>query len=139
MAADPDTRLPGGGESGHSLPESGRRLVYLAAERTLLTWIRAAIALIVLGFAVDRFGLARAQGAASSPHGAAWSSWLGLALIATGIATSAVSAVHYWHFLRRYERGDTSPGPGIPLAIGLSALLVVAGVGLAAYLWLAGR
>jgi uncharacterized membrane protein YidH (DUF202 family) len=148
MAGDPDTRLPGAGEAGpggrddpsppEPLHQSGRRLVYLAAERTLLTWIRAAIAMIVLGFAVDRFGLV-AQRAPVTSHGTAWSSWLGIVLIGCGVAASAVSGVHYWRFLRRYERGDTRPGPGIPLAIGLSCLLALAGVALAAYLWLAGR
>jgi putative membrane protein len=132
---DPDR--PPAGEDAPSLDESGRRLVYLAAERTLLTWARAAIALIVLGFAVDRFGLLLARGDPVGLRGALWSSWLGLALIGIGVAASIVSALHYRHFLRRYREGDTTPGPGIPLALGLVLLLALAGVGMAVYLGLA--
>jgi putative membrane protein len=39
------------------MQESGERLVYLAAERTLLMWVRTAATLMVLGFVVERFGL----------------------------------------------------------------------------------
>jgi len=37
--------------------ETGRRLVYFAAERTLMAWIRTALGLMALGFVIDRFGL----------------------------------------------------------------------------------
>jgi putative membrane protein len=123
-------------ERGAPLPaDSARRLVYLAAERTLLSWIRAAIGLVVLGFAVDRFGLLLARPGPVAEPGLPGSSWLGLALIACGIATSIVSALHYRHFLVRYQRGDTRPGPGIPLALGLALLLSVVGVAMAIYLY----
>ena len=39
----------------------GRRLVYFAAERTLMSWIRAALGLMALGFVIDRFGLVLRQ------------------------------------------------------------------------------
>lgn len=114
---------------------SGRRLVYLAAERTLLSWVRVAIGLVMLGFAVDRFDLLLAERSPAGGVGVSWSSWLGLALIAMGIATSIVSAIHYGHFLGRYRQGDARPGPGIPLALGLAVLLGVVGVVMAIYLY----
>jgi putative membrane protein len=41
-----------------SSPETiGRRLVYFAAERTLMAWVRAALGMMALGFLIDRFGL----------------------------------------------------------------------------------
>jgi putative membrane protein len=135
MGADPDSgpRVLDG--SGPTLGESGRRLVYLAAERTVLTWVRAAIGLILLGFAVDRFDLLLAPGAAHATRRSPWSTWLGLALIGVGVITCAVSGLRYWRFAQRYAAGDPRPGPGIALAIGLCGLLALAGAALAAYLW----
>jgi len=40
-----------------SAVETGRQLVYFAAERTLMAWIRASLSLMTLGFVLDRFGL----------------------------------------------------------------------------------
>ena len=37
--------------------EAGPKLVYFAAERTLLGWVRTALGLMAFGFVVDRFGL----------------------------------------------------------------------------------
>lgn len=132
-SAEPD---PTSDEEHAPFPsDSARRLVYLAAERTLLSWIRAAIALVVLGFAVDRFGLLLTQQGPAGEGGLSWSSGLGLLLIGSGVATSIVSALHYRRFLGRYQRGDTRPGPGIPLALGLAALLSVVGVLMAVCLY----
>jgi putative membrane protein len=114
------------------LAESGRELVSLAAERTLLTWIRAAITLMVLGFAVDRFGLLLARGDGEAAH-LAGSFWVGVALMMTGVLTSVVAALRY----RRYARGDAPPGSGLSLAIALALLVALAGSGLAVYLWIA--
>ena len=36
---------------------TGPRLVYFAAERTLLSWVRVALGLMAFGFVVDRFEL----------------------------------------------------------------------------------
>lgn len=139
MGADPkheaSKRRPGSGPAP-PLGESGRRLVYLAAERTVLTWIRAAIGLMLLGFAIDRFGILLAPREEPVPHGVPWSTWLGLSLIASGVLTSAVSAFRYGQFAHRYDRGDARPGPGIPLAIALCVLLALAGSVLVALLWL---
>jgi putative membrane protein len=117
-----------------TLEDSGRRLVYLAAERTVLTWVRAAIALILLGFAVDRFDLLLPPGAAPAVRNNAWSSWLGLTLVGLGVLTSAASGFRYGRFARRFAAGDPRPGPGIPLAVGLCLLLALAGAALAGYL-----
>ena len=36
---------------------SAQRLVYFAAERTLMAWVRTALGLMALGFVTDRFGI----------------------------------------------------------------------------------
>lgn len=119
------------------LQESGRQLVYFAAERTLLAWIRAAVALMALGFVVDRFGLflrevAKAQGWRMGA--AALATWPGTTIVLTGVAVNVVAAVRYGRFARRLARGDAEPGLGLPLAVGLSLALGLVGVGLALYL-----
>lgn len=121
------------------LREVGRPLVYLAAERTLLTWIRAAIGFVILGFAVDRFGLVLARRTDSELLSPPISSWVGIALILTGVAASVAAALRYRRFAVRYARGDVRPGSGLPLAIGLAVLLAAAGAGLACVVWLSIR
>lgn len=141
MAGVPDAReprecVPRESEQ-ESEQESGRWLVYLAAERTLLAWVRAAISLVVLGFAVDRFGLYLAEHGSSALYGTTWSSSVGLGLIGSGVAISVLCAVRYRRFARRYDAGDLQPGSGIRFAIGLCWSLAAVGSVLAAYLWLA--
>lgn len=137
MVADPDAQAPDPIPDAPSLQESGRQLVYLAAERTLLAWVRAAISLLVLGFAVDRFGLYLAERGSPALYGTTWSSTVGLGLIASGVAISALSALRYQRFARRYHTGDLRPGPGIPFAVSLCWALAGVGAVLAVYLWLA--
>jgi putative membrane protein len=61
----------------------------MAAERTLLTWIRTGLALMGFGFVVARFGLflqhlqVIQRAPAAQSYGLSW--WLGTALIAVGI------------------------------------------------------
>ena len=52
--------MGGSGDSdkdGARSNRTGQYLVYFAAERTLMAWIRAALGLMALGFVIDRFGL----------------------------------------------------------------------------------
>jgi putative membrane protein len=130
-------RAPESSSEGKAPDAAGRHLVYLAAERTLLTWVRAVVSLIVVGFAVDRFGLWVGREPATAFLGARASTWVGVALIATGIVMSVLSAARYMRFLRRFEQGDPEPSLGLPMAIALALLLALVGAALAAYLWLA--
>jgi len=58
-----------------------RRLVYFAAGRTLMAWVRSALGLMALGFVVDRFGLVLSQITPTTikMHGpgaySAWGGW----------------------------------------------------------------
>ncbi len=67
--------------------------VYLAAERTLLAWIRTGLALMGFGFVVARFGLflreVAAVADAKPPALSAWMSvWIGTALVLFGVAVT---------------------------------------------------
>ncbi len=85
---------------------------HLANERTLLAWQRTALALIGLGFVVDRFAF---DGRAGDPTG----TLLGLAMIVGGGLTAVVGA---WRFVRTEHEIDTQS-----YRSGLLAHLVLAG------------
>lgn len=78
--------------------------VFFAAERTLLAWQRTAIALVGLGFVVERFGLfVRMVNASSSAQVVTDSLptvWFGLAFLILGAIVSAMAAHQYQNFVR---------------------------------------
>ena len=117
---------------------SARRLVYLAAERTLFAWIRTALALMALGFVVDRFGLFLRQltansGAVLQPRSS--SLWAGTALVIMGVLMTVVAGIRYSSFALRYRReGSTEPGYGLSLGILFTALTAIAGIAIALFL-----
>ncbi len=113
------------------------RLVCLAAERTLTSWIRTALSLMALGFVVDRFDLVLRRmtgappGAAATPR-ALWQ-WGGSILIAAGALMALAAGAWYLRFALRWRR-DRGPdmramvvGSLFSLALGLggAALIVM--------------
>lgn len=100
---------------------AGDPRVYFAAERTLLAWIRTAIAVMAFGFVVARFGLllrlVRAQGGESPTHGV--SSYLGASLVVLGIVATGAGALEYRRFCRqlRPEELPTPRASFLPLAL----------------------
>jgi putative membrane protein len=113
---------------------------FLANERTLLAWARTGIALIGLGFAVARFGLARfepgvAPGVAPSTS-ATWSesTLVGVVLIAVGAMLTCLGTLQYVRTGRALERGQYRWSPVAGASV--SAALVVVALGLMLYLLL---
>ncbi len=125
--------------AGNSDPdETGKRLVYFAAERTLMAWIRSALGLMALGFVIDRFGLVLDQIAPSISvmlFSRRFSFWAGTALVLLGALMAVVASGRYFTFAFRYHRdGDTDPGRGLFLAVGFTVLVAIAGIVIAVFL-----
>jgi uncharacterized protein (DUF302 family)/uncharacterized membrane protein YidH (DUF202 family) len=111
---------------------------YLAAERTLLAWIRTGLALMGFGFVVARFGLflqqlQMAQYAPSvQPYGQ--SLWFGTALITVGVAVNLFSGWHHLRLIRTLDLGQATRAHPTTLAVATSLFLALVGIGMAIYL-----
>jgi uncharacterized protein (DUF302 family)/uncharacterized membrane protein YidH (DUF202 family) len=111
---------------------------YLAAERTLLAWIRTGLALMGFGFVVARFGLFLQQlqfaqrVSPAQPYGL--SLWFGTALIAAGVAVNLFSGWHHLRLVRFLDLGLATRPHNTTLAIATALFLAMVGVGMAIYL-----
>ena len=75
--------------------------VLFAAERTLLAWNRTAIALITLGFVIERFGLFVKTLKLDLVAGQrVYSFYIGIGMISLAIVVSLVATVQFHRFIR---------------------------------------
>lgn len=125
-------------ESGTEVVVNAHRLVYFSAERTLMSWVRAALGMMALGFVIDRFGLILRQSTpvkvgAHLPQ--AYSFWGGSALVLVGGLMALVATIRYWRFAHDYYHDNsTRPGHGIMMGVGFAAILAVLGFAIAVFL-----
>ena len=116
--------------------------VYFAIERTFLAWTRTALALMTFGFVIARLGIFFRQmqgpgGAATAGQGTATpasSLWIGTAIVVLGAVIQGLSLYEYLRLRRRFLSGDGIIGAGLPLPQVVGAALLLAGIGLTAYL-----
>jgi putative membrane protein len=112
--------------------------VQLAAERTLLAWVRTGLALMGFGFVVARFGLflhelAGVRGeAVVAGHG--YSLWIGVGLVAMGVWVLSVSAMRFRRYTTAIRAGREMPPPGPQFALGVATVLAAIAVAMIVYL-----
>lgn len=111
---------------------------YLAAERTLLAWVRTGLALMGFGFVVARFGLFLQQlqviqhGPATQTYGP--SLWFGTALIGAGVVVTVFSAWRHSRLVRELKHGEfVQSGFQVP-AVAVAFFLALVGLAMAIYL-----
>ena len=114
---------------------------HAANERTFLAWVRTSVAVIALGFLVERFDLflaftnaAQMKAAIAGPP-REFGHIAGLSLIVAGMVMIALSA---WRFRRTAKEIDDPadhPGTGSRADYALAALLILLSAGLLFYLF----
>jgi putative membrane protein len=110
---------------------------YLAAERTLLAWIRTGLALMGFGFVVARFGLFLQQVQllerqhATTSYG--FSLWFGTALIGFGVIVNVFAGWRHIRLVRDLDSGATHPRPSMQVAA-VSFVLALVGLAMAIFL-----
>ena len=110
---------------------------HLAAERTLLAWIRTGLALMGFGFVVARFGLFlqefnEVRNARLHPYGL--SLWFGTTFIVVGIVVNLLAAWHYSRLARVLDRGEVPKPRPLAGAVAVAVVLALVGLVMAAYL-----
>ncbi len=111
----------------------------LAAERTLLAWVRTGLAMMGFGFVVARFGLFLNEIAAvrgtSSRSISGLSLWIGAALIVLGIVVNLLAAMQHVRLISHLQKGDPYHPSVWSLGVFVTLLLAGFGVVMAAYLF----
>lgn len=115
----------------------------LAAERTLLAWIRTGITVMAFGFVVARFGfflaaIKRTTDATTAPH-STFSTGIGVILVIVGVLMNLAAAGEHRRFLRRLVQQQPYVPPPVSLSLVAAVVLALLGLMLAVYLLTTGR
>lgn len=112
--------------------------MYMAAERTVLAWIRTGIALMGFGFLVARFGVFLGElsvtNAVPLPDGAALSLPIGIALVAIGVMTLVWATLRHRHYVLALRRGNFLEVFNSRMVFIVVGILVLLGILMGGYL-----
>lgn len=110
----------------------------LAAERTVLAWIRTGLSMMGFGFVVARFGLFLREVALAQKlpvnRSVHLSVWLGTMLVAIGVVALLVSARSHFRFLRNLSAGMVETPSRRSLGVVIGIALAALGAAMVAYL-----
>ncbi len=112
--------------------------VYLAAERTFLSWVRTSVALMGFGFLIARFAfLVREYEVAEgltrkTPHThPPISPWLGFGMVVVGVVVLVIAASRHRDYVRALREGVANPSLGLGTSLSIAAILALVGMAMA--------
>lgn len=109
--------------------------VLFAAERTVLAWNRSCVALITLGFVIERFGLFLHYLRGTQHLGQRHLSFLiGVGLIISAVVLASFSVEQYRRVLKTLSPAERVPGYWVWSGASANIMLAVLGVFLVFYL-----
>ena len=109
----------------------------MAAERTLLAWIRTGLALMAFGFVVARFALIlQTLGVQSNRFLTINATIIGLLLVILGVIASAAAPWHYRNYFQRIGVSGQRPFAAWSLVMFVAYSTAFVGAALAIYLLL---
>ena len=107
---------------------------HLANERTFLSWLRTAIAIVALGFVVAKSGILLREVGSTRVHAetARAGAVVGVALVFAGILIAVLGSVRFWQIRRDIDRGVVRFTPTLDIIMAI--LIAVMSIVLAVYL-----
>ena len=114
--------------------------VLFAAERTLLAWQRSSLALMGLGFVIERFSLfvSALRHEAEAPKPNVFSLVVGVSLILLGAGIAFASSAGYGRFVKSLPSQDVASGYLIGFGSIINLVIAAVGIVLAGYLLVSG-
>lgn len=120
--------------------EMSEQRTYMNMERTLSVWLRTALAAMVVGVAIDRFGLFVTQQPGHSMATDTASLSIGVGMVALGVLIAVTTATRFRLYVAAYRRDHVVPHHHGPfLAAAFSGLTALFGVVLLVLLLIAPR
>jgi putative membrane protein len=113
---------------------------HAANERTFLSWVRTAIAIMAFGFVVEKFDLFLVVAAGQMTSRklnlpvTGFSKFAGIAFIFLGTAMTLIAAWRFVLTARAIDKREVVPGTGSRIDIALALLLALLGLGMLVYM-----